>query len=102
MERLKVWMLEENSSSIVMNYYSAPQGKANVYTAKLNTFTLSQCPRNIIPITYLNAQKRSVCASLLSWWFKMLLAYLMPFLLEDACKIKFAIPHIADSTVTIL
>lgn len=72
MERLKVWMLEENSSSFVRNYYSAPRGKANVYTAKLNTFTLSQCLRNIIPITYLNAQKHSVCTPLLSLWFKML------------------------------
>lgn len=43
-------MLEENSSSFVRNYYSALQGKANVYTAKLNRFTVSQCHRNIVPI----------------------------------------------------
>jgi len=29
----------------------------------------------------------------------MLLSYPMPFLLEDNCKIKFAIPHTADSAV---
>lgn len=32
----------------------------------------------------------------------MLLSYLMPFLLGDACKIKYAIPYIANSTVTVL